>query len=272
MFKQAPKDCIACHKKDDKHNATLGEKCADCHSEQEWKSTRFEHARTKFPLRNAHARPGVKCESCHKDLASFRKTPLECVNCHAKDDKHEGQQGRQCEKCHDDRAWKVPGFDHGFTRFPLLGKHLSVACAKCHTSLRFKEARTACVACHAKDDKHKRALGPDCGQCHNARLWGDWNYDHDTRTKFALDGKHKGKACVLCHQTPTDGRVVLGTNCLSCHARDDVHEGAFGRQCQQCHVTSSFKALKSKAGRREGSASSKAAPFDPYSLTPRRSS
>ena len=271
MFKQAPKDCFSCHKKDDKHNATLGEPCADCHSEQEWKATRFDHGRTKFALRNAHARPTARCESCHKDLASMRKTPLDCFSCHAKDDKHEGQLGRQCEKCHDDRAWKVPGFDHGLTRFPLLGKHLSVACAKCHAGVRFKEAKTACVACHVKDDKHKKTLGTDCGQCHNARHWSDWNFDHDTRTKFALDGKHKGKACALCHLAPAGERVVLGTNCLSCHARDDVHEGAFGRQCQQCHVTSSFKALKSKAGRREGSASS-ALPLEFQALTPRRSS
>jgi hypothetical protein len=253
MFKEASSECISCHRKDDKHNATLGEKCGECHAEKDWKTTegRFRHERTKFVLRNAHARGSVKCEACHKDLSKFRGTPLDCLNCHNKDDKHEGQQGPQCEKCHSDRDWKVPQFDHGLTRFPLLGKHAPLECNKCHLNQRFKEAKLSCVGCHVKDDKHKKTLGPDCGQCHNARSWKDWNYDHDTRTKFVLDGKHKAKACALCHKTATESRATLSTQCSSCHARDDVHEGGFGRQCQQCHVTSSFKTLKQKTGRQE---------------------
>ncbi len=251
MFKEASKECLACHKKDDKHNATLGEKCSECHGEREWKDTngRFRHERTKFVLRNAHAKSSVKCDACHKDLSSFRKTAVECLSCHQKDDKHEGQEGKQCEKCHNDRDWKVPQFDHGLTRFPLLGKHAPVDCRKCHAGPRFKDAKVACVACHVKDDKHKKTLGPDCAQCHNARDWKDWNFDHDTRTKFALDGKHKAKACTLCHTMPTESRALVSTQCISCHGRDDVHEGGFGRQCQQCHATSSFKTLKQKTGR-----------------------
>lgn len=262
MFKEAPKECLGCHKKDDKHNATLGEKCADCHTEKEWKATqgRFSHDRTKFVLRNAHAKASVKCDACHKDLSSFRKTPLDCLNCHKKDDKHEGQLGQQCDKCHSDRDWKVPQFDHGLTRFPLLGKHAPLECVKCHSGARFKDARIACVACHVKDDKHKKTLGPDCGQCHNARSWKDWNYDHDTRTKFVLDGKHKGKACALCHTAPTENRVSVSTQCFSCHRKDDIHEGGFGRQCQQCHVTSSFRTLKQKTGRQDGTTSSAVLP------------
>ncbi len=259
MFKEAPKDCLGCHKKDDKHNSTLGEKCADCHTEIQWKTTdgRFNHDRTKFVLRNAHARTGVKCVACHKDLSSFRKTPLDCLNCHKKDDKHEGQEGPQCEKCHSDRDWKVPQFDHGLTRFPLLGKHVPVKCEKCHASTRFKDAKVACVACHVKDDKHKKTLGPDCAQCHNARSWKDWSYDHDLRTKFVLDGKHKSTACARCHTTPTEQRAQVSAQCISCHSRDDVHEGSFGRQCQQCHLASAFKTLKQKTGRQDGTAGSR---------------
>lgn len=258
MFKEAPKDCLACHKKDDKHNTTLGEKCAECHAETQWKATdgRFNHDRTKFVLRNAHAKAGVKCVACHKDLSSFRRTPMDCLNCHRKDDKHEGQEGVQCEKCHSDREWKLAQFDHGLTRFPLLGKHAPVKCERCHTSTRFKDAKVACVACHVKDDKHKKTLGPDCAQCHNARTWKDWNYDHDLRTRFALDGKHKSTACARCHTAPTEQRALVSMQCISCHGRDDVHEGSFGRQCQQCHLTSAFKTLKQKTGRQDGTAGS----------------
>jgi hypothetical protein len=250
MFKETPSDCLACHKKDDKHKGTLGEKCAECHGEKEWKDTqgRFSHDKTKFVLRNAHAKAPVKCDACHKDLSSFRKTPMECFSCHQKDDKHEGQEGRSCEKCHTDRDWKAPQFDHGLTRFPLLGKHGPLACDKCHTGAKFKDAKTTCVACHAKDDKHKKALGSECGQCHNARTWKDWKFDHDRLTKFVLDGKHKTTACGLCHTRPTESRLVAtSSECYSCHAKEDVHQAGFGRRCQLCHVTSSFKTLKQKA-------------------------
>ena len=59
-------------------------KCGDCHTEKNWTSTqgRFDHERTKFQLRNAHALPAVKCNACHKDLRSMRKTPLDCYSCH----------------------------------------------------------------------------------------------------------------------------------------------------------------------------------------------
>jgi hypothetical protein len=258
MFKEAPKDCYSCHKKDDKHKGTLGEKCADCHVEKDWKTTqgKFDHDKTKFVLRNAHAKPTVKCEACHKDLTNLRKTPLDCFSCHKKDDKHEGQEGKLCAQCHTDINWKVPKFDHGLGRFPLLGKHAPLECAKCHKNARFKDAQTACIACHVKDDKHKKTLGSECGQCHNARSWKDWTFDHDKRTKFVLDGKHKEQTCAACHTVPSEGKIVLATSCFACHRKDDVHEGSYGRQCQQCHIGTSFKVLKQKVGRKDGATSS----------------
>ena len=76
-YKEAPKDCIGCHKKDDKHEATLGTKCEACHNERDWKttSTRFDHDKTKFKLRNAHAAKKVQCKDCHTDLKHYRDTP-----------------------------------------------------------------------------------------------------------------------------------------------------------------------------------------------------
>jgi hypothetical protein len=252
-YKEAPKDCYSCHKKDDKHEGTLGEKCESCHGEKDWKTTtgRFDHDKTKFQLRNGHAGPKVKCSDCHKDARSFRKTPMDCYACHKKDDKHEGQQGRECEKCHVDKDWKtVPRFDHGLTRFPLLGKHFKVECKDCHKSKRYKDAKIDCISCHTKDDKHKTTLGTACEQCHNARSWKTWDFDHDKRTKYVLDGKHKGLACDLCHTRPAvDGKVVTPTQCVACHAKSDAHDGSYGRQCQQCHVTSSWRTIRSGMGR-----------------------
>ncbi len=257
-YKEAPKDCYGCHKKDDKHEGTLGEKCESCHGEKDWKTTRgrFDHDKTKFALRGGHAAEKVRCSDCHKDVKSYRKTPMECNACHKKDDKHEGQQGQDCAKCHVDKDWKTtPRFDHGLTRFPLLGKHFKVECKDCHKSLRYKDAKIDCLACHEKDDKHKTRLGTACEQCHNARSWKAWDYDHDKRTKYVLDGKHKGLACEACHTRPAEkGKVVTSTQCVACHSKNDVHDGSYGRQCQQCHVTDSWRTIRSGMGRKVGAA------------------
>jgi hypothetical protein len=255
LFKEAPKTCIGCHKKDDKHEATLGEACGDCHGERDWKTTkgRFDHDKTKFKLRNAHAAAKVKCDACHKDLKSFRKTATDCYACHQKDDKHEAQLGRQCESCHTDRDWKVPGYDHNKTRYPLLGKHMKVACKDCHATPRYRDAAKDCYACHKKEDKHKLVFGTKCESCHNARGWVIWDFDHDRRSSYRLEGKHRKVACEACHVKPAPagkGFAPLPSDCLSCHRKDDVHDGGFGMRCEQCHVADDWKKVSTRGGLR----------------------
>ncbi|MDD2918181.1 hypothetical protein [Rhodoferax sp.] len=251
MFKEAPRECIGCHKKDDKHNASLGEKCADCHLESDWKNTvgRFNHDRTKFVLRNGHAKATVKCVACHKDLSSYRKTPVECISCHKKDDKHEGQSGAACQACHGDQSWKVEKFNHALTRFALTGRHVPALCKTCHLTLRFKDAARDCFSCHQKEDKHKLKLGVRCESCHNTRAWSLWDFNHDKRTKYPLTGAHVKVACESCHKVDAPkgkDAAPLGGNCLSCHRKDDVHDGQFGARCEQCHVTERWKKLQQR--------------------------
>jgi hypothetical protein len=251
MFKEAPSDCIGCHKKDDKHKETLGTKCADCHTERDWKATesRFQHDKTRFVLRNKHAQPAVKCAACHKDLQSFRNTPLDCFSCHKKDDKHEGQEGSKCEQCHSDRAWNVTQFDHGKSRFPLTGRHGSVKCKSCHETFRYKDASRECAFCHKKDDKHKQKLGVRCENCHSTRAWSVWTFDHDVKTKYKLDGAHRIVTCESCHKVaaPTGKDVApVDRSCVSCHRQEDVHEGKFGPRCDQCHGTDDWKNFKNR--------------------------
>jgi hypothetical protein len=242
-YKQTPMECYACHKKDDKHKARFGSKCETCHVDKGWKQIIFDHDEdTKYPLRGKHAQ--AKCESCHKGILYKEKLSSVCYACHKKDDKHKGQEGQKCETCHDERSWKTTRFDHDLTRFPLLGKHDDLDCDKCHKSPTFKDASIECVSCHLKDDEHKRRLGPNCGLCHDARNWKYWNFDHNTRTKFVLDGKHDGLECQACHTTPVVKKFDLSSTCNSCHERDDVHNGGFGPLCEQCHVTSSFKTVR----------------------------
>ncbi|PZO19010.1 MAG: cytochrome C [Burkholderiales bacterium] len=254
MFKEAPKDCVGCHKKDDKHESTLGDRCGDCHAERDWKTTkgRFNHDTTQFKLRNAHAESLVKCSACHKDLKSFRKTPLDCYSCHKKDDKHEGQQGLKCETCHSDQNWKTTKFDHGQTRFPLTGKHVPVKCEKCHESSRYKDAPMDCMGCHQKDDRHKLKFGVACESCHNTRGWAIWDFDHTRRTSYRLDGGHLKVACESCHTQPAPkgkASATVGSSCMACHRKDDVHDGQFGVRCETCHVTSNWKKVLGRVSR-----------------------
>jgi hypothetical protein len=260
LYKEAPKDCVGCHKKDDKHKDNLGPKCESCHSEQDWKNTqgRFDHARTKFPLRNGHAKPSLQCNACHKDLQSFRNTPLACFSCHKKDDKHQAQLGEKCDSCHNDKAWKGTSFDHGQSRFPLTGSHVVTDCKKCHETLRYKDAPRDCFSCHKKDDKHKSGFGMRCDNCHNSRAWLVWSYDHDLRTKFRLDGAHAKVPCATCHKHPAPAgkdAAPLGTSCVSCHRSDDAHNGAYGQRCETCHRTDNWKKLRNRPGNTAGSLS-----------------
>ena len=237
--------CLACHKKDDVHKKALGPKCANCHDEKNWKTTSFNHDRqSRFPLKGKH-RP-LKCVACHANQ-QFKPTATNCDACHTKDDVHKGQEGQACEKCHNEQTWKETTFDHGLTRFPLLGKHQIVSCESCHRTQEFKNAETPCVACHSKDDVHKLRLGPQCQSCHNARNWKLWDFDHNRRTHFPLDGGHKGLACLACHTEPTEKKIETPDTCIGCHSPDDVHEGDFGLQCARCHFTSSWERLKRNA-------------------------
>ena len=244
--------CVACHKNDDVkkgHQGRFGEKCESCHIERDWRSTVFDHNRaTRYPLLGKHAE--AKCASCHTGILYKEDLATTCMSCHRKDDVHKGQLGPQCESCHKETGWKNTRLDHGLTRFPLLGKHARVACKDCHITPRYKDAKTDCYSCHTKDDKHKLRLGTLCEECHNPRSWKQWDFDHDRRTAFVLDGKHRGLDCLACHKFPTQGRASLAATCLSCHEEQDPHNGGFGRLCERCHVSSSFKTIRPGAAGR----------------------
>ena len=58
--------CVSCHQKDDKHKATFGTRCDDCHAEKNWKETLFDHdKKTPYPLLARHRQ--VKCAACHRE-------------------------------------------------------------------------------------------------------------------------------------------------------------------------------------------------------------
>ena len=249
LYKEAPSDCYACHKKDDKHEGNLGTACADCHSDADWKGRRFDHARTKFPLRLGHSVPPLKCEACHANLKSYRKTALECYACHKKDDKHETQLGQRCETCHGERNWRETRFDHAKARFVLAGAHVKVECKSCHLSPRYRDAPRDCIGCHLKQDKHKARFGEKCEACHNQRDWRLWTYNHERQANYKLESGHVKVACEACHTQPAPKDKLaapVGRDCLSCHRRDDIHDGAFGSRCETCHSATRWKEVSNR--------------------------
>ena len=249
LFKVQDQRCVACHRKDDKHEPTLGGRCESCHVEAGWKEVdRFDHARARFALRGAHL--DAKCSSCHRDTR-WRATPTACLACHRDDDKHAGQLGERCESCHGETRWTGVRYDHAKARFALTGRHLATECKACHATPRYRDAARDCIGCHRAEDRHKATLGTACASCHNTRDWRLWAFDHDRRTRFALDGAHQPLACVRCHAdaAPASAAIApVGDRCVDCHRAVDRHDGAFGDRCEQCHVTTDWRQLQRRAG------------------------
>lgn len=238
-YKDLPMTCASCHRLQDAHAGRYGAKCETCHASTKWKTVRFNHNKqTKFPLRGEHAK--VKCDTCHTGDLYRDKLATTCVSCHKKDDPHKGQLGGRCEQCHKETGWRQKvAFDHDITRFPLIGRHAVLPCEECHRSASFKDAPRACASCH-KDRHHEGRLASNCALCHNPNGWTRWRFDHNSQTRYPLDGAHRGLNCHACH-TKAVAKISLSTACVSCHNRDDVHQGSFGRSCERCHDTASFK-------------------------------
>lgn len=241
-YKDTPKECNSCHKKDDKHKGTFGPKCETCHNEKSWKEIIFDHnKKTKYPLLGKHI--DVKCVSCHKGDLYRDKLKMDCYSCHQKDDKHKGSFGPKCESCHVERSWKEIPFDHDKkTKFPLTGKHRPpLKCTACHKGDLYKDKlKMDCLSCHLKDDKHKGTFGPKCETCHVDRDWKEIVFDHDKKTKYPLLGKHHEVKCVSCHKGDLY-KDKLKMDCYSCHQKDDKHKGQEGKKCEVCHNEKSWK-------------------------------
>src|ERR1700730_3703422 len=104
-FGRAPAACVDCHSHDDVHKGGLGKKCESCHSPNGWPLWVFDHAtEAHFAVLGAHAK--LQCASCHHEPPGTVKMSPVCVSCHRKDDRHLGEYGAQCERCHTTYSWK----------------------------------------------------------------------------------------------------------------------------------------------------------------------
>ena len=107
----AARGCVGCH--EDFHTAELGQDCARCHSEHDWRPIGQValHARTRFPLVGAHA--VADCRRCHTGAryGDFVPTDTECLSCHSDDllrtTNHVGLGWTSdCQRCHVPTFWE----------------------------------------------------------------------------------------------------------------------------------------------------------------------
>lgn len=260
--------CTDCHA--DAHNGQLADRsdkgaCEFCHDVNGFVPSNFtaeQHQRTRFPISGSHL--AVPCRTCHsaetvpaKSVWKLRWTdPNRCESCHR--DIHakqfEAAAVNGCEACHSTEGWKRVRYTHEHTRFPLRGKHLELACARCHlitgTLAEGKGIPVAdtvqatadapkrllrwpgpvlCTTCHR--DVHRgqfaQKTANGCEGCHTTLGWDVLVFSHD-RTDFPLTGGHAQVLCVKCHVVANKGtaqerRVYAGTptQCADCHASGD---------------------------------------------------
>ena len=141
-------------------------------------------------------------------------------------------------------TWKQPSVAH--KTFPLLGKHATVACQKCHpgNQWKLKTPFARCADCH-KDPHLGQFPNKTCDTCHNVNGFKPAKFDHGT---FKLEAGH-AVPCIDCHKSEKGifpaGRGVavrykpIAAACITCHK--DIHKGQFGNQCEKCHTIQSFK-------------------------------
>jgi hypothetical protein len=237
-----------------------------------WKpdQEQFDHALTGYTLEGGHKK--VKCANCHqtahiagagelsKQSVNTAKTFLglsaACLTCHS--DEHRGTLTKPCQECHGMEHWKpVEKFSHESSRFPLTGRHGSVACQKCHPTI--KDLRTAedpdylklrgvafgaCTDCHK--DYHEGKFNQPCQQCHTSSGWQHTPtqaFDHD-KTGYSLQGKHRTVTCIKCHVPGKSYKGLKHDACSDCHR--DEHQGQLTKspsagRCEACHTVNGFQ-------------------------------
>ncbi len=251
------RDCQSCH--NDAHKGQLGNDCQRCHNVEDWKAAKqFDHSKTRYPLTGQHVQ--VACEKCHKPdtpggPARYKDMKFAlCIDCHS--DPHRGSFKQRCQDCHTTAGWKrlTSGFnfDHSTTKYPLTGKHATVACAACHANGDFKKPLPVadCMDCH-KDDHNGQFAGRtkkgECSECHTVDGWKPSLFgvkEHAT-SKYPLEGRHVRVECAKCHIPAGKDTIykVKFANCMDCHK--DAHDGQFAaapyrNRCESCHTVQDF--------------------------------
>ncbi|HTR55788.1 MAG TPA: hypothetical protein VMJ10_34160 [Kofleriaceae bacterium] len=264
-------DCRGCHQHKNVHDGKWkSNQCTGvaggtgCHTDAGRIEVRYGDMKklyhgptSNFPLVKGHAT--VPCGDCHTGRDKAGKTTFTHLepNCDAsgqchEDSLHKGSLGDTCAACHSPGTWDALKFDHDapfpkdakgeVSEWPLKGEHKKNKCEECHPKRDFAGTHANCSAegCHQDDDAHKGRLGDKCEKCHVET--GDNIFNHNTMSKFHLDGKHLQVRCADCH--PSITFKPRPTSCFGCHPEPAVHKGQYGTACEQCHTTRTFVDVK----------------------------
>jgi len=129
---------------------TAAPSCRGCHTDHTGPRgvvTYFDHSKLAFTLTGAHR--AIACDLCHGNahtIAEFRSTPRTCFGCHAKNDRHRGTFGRQCDQCHNTSTWTNARFDHSIFPTNHGSQERVPTCKTCHP---IDVSRYTCFGCHA---------------------------------------------------------------------------------------------------------------------------
>jgi len=243
-------DCESCHGKGKDERAEMARACGKCHADV-----------------------GVEIAAGKGLHGHLPGDPTRCVTCHSE---HHGPQFLMVSLASFLRAGvdNVVDFDHAGFDYRLGGKHLALACRKCHENSdaavlpkgerRFMGKSQECASCHK--DPHGGRL-QECKSCHGEeRPFPEAPLFAHTRL-FSLTGVHAGASCIRCHERTSSFSIEADTeagrrgelnvrNCAACHASPHAEtfvaaaarelKVASERSCENCH------ALKAGAFAREG--------------------
>ena len=267
-------ECSSCHR--DAHAGKLGAQCSGCHQTTSFaavRAVRFDHERTRFPLRGRHAR--LACASCH-DPANRSKVQrfAQCADCHR--DAHGGTatiagKAADCAACHDEKGFRPSTFPiaaHQQTGYPLDGAHVRAACASCHgkqpKDASLGTSRTVmhppgrdCASCHG--DPHggrfaaggRRARAGGCLSCHTMERFAPSTYGvaAHAAAAFPLEGAHRTLACATCHREMR--AEMRPTSAAPAQRTAEARAMPFAdprRVCADCHRTPHGRQFAARRG------------------------
>ncbi len=256
VFRAASTQCMSCHTQDfaaakaPPHTGFASD-CSTCHTMTAWQPATFNHATTPFPLTGGHLAV-APCVQCHVNNV-YAGLSMTCYSCHQAQFTgavtpvpHSGFP-TDCSTCHSTNpGWAPSTFNHQTSSFPLVGAHVTIACAQCHVNNRYVGLATTCYGCHQQDFTAANApphtgFATDCTTCHTNTAWQPATFNH-ANTPFPLTGGHLAVApCAQCHVNNV--YAGLSMTCYSCHqvqftgATTPVPHTGFPTDCSTCHTT-----------------------------------
>jgi hypothetical protein len=255
--------CVTCHKKDDVHKGSLGDKCESCHTADDWKKVRFNHDKAKFALKGKHR--DEKCEACHPSAGKgvFKMGKFDACSaagCHDIEGRGavHGEQFKdvKCDDCHNENGWKPSLFKHdspAYKGFKLKGKHAKAECAECHKAAskvaKYKKGVPAVLfrpidakrcdnaGCHdigkrGGEAHGKQFKGRPCDECHNEASWKPSLFKHEDAgyKGYKLEAAHSKVKCEGCHYKDSSRVAVFKPidtkRCDNANCHDKPERGA----------------------------------------------